>query len=168
MKLADDNDSKIHLEELKVHFQTMLQCRNNLIKIGSTMSDTQFNIIIMSSLPEFYWSTLQTLTASEHMKKLSGSQENGIKANGLIDFIIEKAQHWVINDDYTKNAELALAAYMQKTAKHKRKRRMRIHLMNHVEIVKEQTTKLLNATPKEEPRKARVQDKRKTPTKVKL
>ena len=81
------------------------------MKIGSTMSDTWFNIIIMSSLPESYWSTLQTITASKHINKLSGSQVNGIKANDLIAFIIEEAQHHIINDEYTKNAEPALAAH---------------------------------------------------------
>ena len=54
MKLADNDDPKTHLAELKVHFQTMLQCCDNLIKIGLTMSETQFDIIIMSSLPELY------------------------------------------------------------------------------------------------------------------
>jgi hypothetical protein len=53
MKLAD-NDPKTHLTELKNYFQLMLQCRNNLMKIGLTMSDTRFNIIVMSSLPESY------------------------------------------------------------------------------------------------------------------
>jgi gag-polypeptide of LTR copia-type len=54
IKLADNDDPKTHLTELKSHFQLMLQHRDNLMKIGSTMSDTRFNIIIMSSLPEFY------------------------------------------------------------------------------------------------------------------
>ena len=54
MKLNDNEDSKAHLAELKQHFQTMLQRRENLIKMGSTISDTRFNMIIMSSLPESY------------------------------------------------------------------------------------------------------------------
>ena len=58
MKLADNNDLKAHLTELKAHFQLMLQQCNNLMKIGSIMSDTHFNIIIMSSLPESYQPTL--------------------------------------------------------------------------------------------------------------
>ena len=40
MKLADNNDPKAHLAELKQHFQLMLQCHENLIKMGSTPSDT--------------------------------------------------------------------------------------------------------------------------------
>jgi len=54
MRLDDNDDSKAHLTELKQHFQVMTQHRDNLIKMGSTMSDTRFNIIIMSSLPESY------------------------------------------------------------------------------------------------------------------
>ena len=54
MKLNDNEDSKAHLTELKQHFQTMIQCHDNLIQMGSTISDTCFNIIIMSSLPDFY------------------------------------------------------------------------------------------------------------------
>ena len=72
MKLPENEDVKAHLIKLKAHFQLMLQCQDNLIKIGSTMSDTWFNIIIMSSLPELYWPTLQTITTSEQVSKLSG------------------------------------------------------------------------------------------------
>ena len=40
MKLADNDDLKTHLEELRQHFQTMQQCHDNLLKIGSEMSDS--------------------------------------------------------------------------------------------------------------------------------
>jgi gag-polypeptide of LTR copia-type len=40
MKLMDNDDPKTHLNELKTHFQLMLQRHDNLIKIGSTISDT--------------------------------------------------------------------------------------------------------------------------------
>ena len=123
MKLANNNDPKTHLSELKAHFQMMIQQRDNLLKIGSTLSDSRFNIIIMSSLPESYWSTLQTITASKHMSKLSGSQSHSIKADNLIAFIIEEAQHRVINDDHTKTAKSALAACTKKTGKSKGKRK---------------------------------------------
>jgi gag-polypeptide of LTR copia-type len=93
MKLADDDDPKTHLTELKQHFQLLLQHQDNLMKIQSTMSDTRFNIIIMTSLPESYQPTLQTITVSERMSKLSGSQANSIKADDLIAFITEEAQH---------------------------------------------------------------------------
>ena len=47
----------------------------------------------MLFLPELYQSTLQTITASKCVAKLSGSQSQGMKANNLIAFIIEEAQH---------------------------------------------------------------------------
>jgi hypothetical protein len=76
------------------------------------MSESRFNIIIiMSSLPESYHLTLQAITAIEKANKLSGLQSNAMKADDLIAFIIEEAQHWVINDDCTKSAESALAAH---------------------------------------------------------
>ena len=54
MKLAENNDAKAHLSELQKHFETMVQHRDNLIKMGSSMSDNCFNTLIMSSLPESY------------------------------------------------------------------------------------------------------------------
>ena len=54
MKLSDNDDPKSHLTELKEHFQTLLQRRDNLISMGSTLSDKHFNTIIMSSLPPSY------------------------------------------------------------------------------------------------------------------
>ena len=67
----------------------------------------------MLSLPESYRSTLQTITASECVAKLSGGQSHGMQANDLIAFIIKEAQHRVINKDHTKNAESALAAHVK-------------------------------------------------------
>jgi len=65
MKLSDNDDSKAHLAKIKQHFQLMLQRQENLIKMGSTLSDTHFNTLIMTSLPESYCPTLQTITAAE-------------------------------------------------------------------------------------------------------
>ena len=75
----------------------------------------------MLSLPESYQSTLQTITASECVAKLSGSQSQGMKADDLIAFIIEEAQHRVINEDCTKNAESALAACVKRSGNYKGK-----------------------------------------------
>jgi gag-polypeptide of LTR copia-type len=111
MKLSDNDDSKAHHNELKQHLQLMLQRCDNLIKMGSTLSDTQFNTLIMSSLPESYWPTLQTITASERASKLIGGQSQQMKPDDLIAFLIEEAQHQVINDECTKNAKTALAAH---------------------------------------------------------
>ena len=54
MKLAGNDDPKAHLAELTNHFQLMLEHCDNLIKMGSVMSETRFTIIIMSSLPASY------------------------------------------------------------------------------------------------------------------
>src|ERR1700679_1534530 len=81
----------------------MLQLRDNLITIGSTISESRFNIIIMSSLPASYRPTLQTITATERINRLSGRQANTMKSDDLIAFIIEEAQHRVINDEQTKS-----------------------------------------------------------------
>ena len=73
----------------------------------------------MTSLPESYRPTLQTITAAEKVNKLSGLQSHAMKADDLIAFIIEEAQHRVINDDRTKSAKSALAARTKKPAKPK-------------------------------------------------
>ena len=54
MKLAENDDPKVHLMEVKQHFQLMGQQHDNLLKMGSTISESCYNTIIMSSLPESY------------------------------------------------------------------------------------------------------------------
>ena len=50
------------------------------------------------------------------MSKLSGSssQTQQMKLDDLIAFIIKEAQHRVISDKHSKNAESALAAHVKK------------------------------------------------------
>jgi gag-polypeptide of LTR copia-type len=119
MKLTDNDDPKTHLAELKTHFQLMMQRWDNLMKLGSVISETRFNMIILFSLPESYQPTLQTITAAEQASKLSGMQSNAMKVDNLVAFIIKEAQHCVINDDQAKTAESTLAACMKKTSKPK-------------------------------------------------
>ena len=118
MKLAKNNDAKAHLSELQKHFKTIVQHRDNLIKMGLSMSNNCFNTLIISSLPESYQPTLQTITAAERSSKLSG-QSHQMKTNDLISFITEKAQHRLINDEHTKMAETALAAHVKRNGKRK-------------------------------------------------
>ena len=121
MKLAENDDPKVHLTEVKQQFQLMGQGHNNLLKMGSTISDLRYNTIIMSSLPELYRPTLQTITAAEWASTLLGtSSSRAMKPDDLITFIKEEAQHCVINDECTKNAESTLAALgkKQRTGKH--------------------------------------------------
>ncbi|KIM78408.1 hypothetical protein PILCRDRAFT_11124 [Piloderma croceum F 1598] len=120
MKLSNSDDPKTHLAELKQHFQLMLQCHNNLIQMGSTLSDSRFNTIIMSSLPESYRPTLQMITAAERTSTVLGTSSlKKMKVDDLIAFFIEDAQHHVINDECTKSAESALAAHGKKWKKGK-------------------------------------------------
>ena len=125
MKLEENNDPKTHLLDMKQHFQIMAQHHDNLIQMGSTVSDTRFSTIIMSSLPESYRPTLQAITAAERANKLSGGQSAAIKYMDPIDFLIEEAQHHVINDEHGKNAELALAAHAKRINKHRHPKKKR-------------------------------------------
>ena len=121
IKLTENDDPKTHLSELKQHFQLMLQRWDNLMKIGSTLPESCFIIIIiMSSLPQSYRLTLQTITANEHASKLAGLQSSAMKADDLIAFILKEAQHHVINDELLKDAESVL---MKKSEKPKRKKK---------------------------------------------
>ena len=122
MKLVDNNDLKAHLSEMKQHFQLMMQCHKNLLKMGSEISDTRFNTMIMSSLPDSYHPTLQTITASKQASALmseSGLTSKKMKSGDLIAFLIEEAQHCIINDERTKNSEQALATHGKKKGKGK-------------------------------------------------
>ena len=119
MKLLDNKDPKTHLAELNQHFQIMLQCHNNLVQMGSTISDTRFNIIIMSSLPELYQPTLQMITTAKCTSCLASRKTSVMKHNNLIAFILEEAQHRVINDKHTKTTETALATYTKKGKQNK-------------------------------------------------
>jgi gag-polypeptide of LTR copia-type len=115
MKLEDNDHPKTHLSKLKQHFQLMLQHHENLLKMGSEISDTCFNTMIMSSLPESYCPTLQTITTSERASALtSGSTPKKMKLGDLIAFLMEEAQHRIINDERTKNSEQVLAAHGKK------------------------------------------------------
>ena len=115
MKLTDNDDPKSHLAEVKQHFQLMMEHHDNLIKMGSTISDMHYNTIVMSSLLESYRLTLQTITATEHASVVLGtSSSKKMKADDLIAFIIEEAQHCLINNEWTKMAESALTALSKK------------------------------------------------------
>ena len=119
MKLNENEDPKTQLSELKAHFQLMVQHHDNLIQMGLTISDTQFNTIIMSSLLESYQPSLQMITATKRVNKLSRGQSSGMKADNLMGFLIEEAQHRLINEQHGKNAELVLAAYSKSSGKGK-------------------------------------------------
>ena len=101
----------------------MLQRQDNLLKMGSTLSDTQFNTLIMSSLPESYWPILQTIMAAEQASSLTSTSTQRMKASDLIDFLIEEASHRIINHERAKNSDHALMASGKKGGKGKSKRK---------------------------------------------
>ena len=115
MKLADNEDPKTHLSELKEHFQLMIQRRNNLVEMGSVLSDTRYRTIVMHSLPESYRPALQTITAAERASGATeASSSSKMKPDDLMNFFIEEAQHRVINSERSKNSDSALAAQGKK------------------------------------------------------
>ena len=59
------------------------------------------------------------ITTAERANRLSGGSGNQMKPNDFIAFIIKEAQHRVINDERSKNAESALAAHSKRTGKGK-------------------------------------------------
>ena len=89
--------------------------------MGSTISDTQLNTLIMGSLPLSYRPTLQTITAVERAAALTGTTSNQMKPKDLIEFLIEEANHRVINDKRSKNSDQALAVHTRKGDKGKSK-----------------------------------------------
>ena len=115
MKLSDNEDPKTHLAELKEHFQIMTQRHDNLIEMGSVLSDSRYRTIVMHSLPESYRPALQTITAAEKASAaMGGSSTNRMKPGDLMNFFIEEAQHRVINAERSKNGDSALAAHGKK------------------------------------------------------
>ena len=77
----------------------------------------------MSSLPETYQPTLQTIMAAEQASSLTGTSTKRMKASDLIDFLIEEAQHHIINDERSKNSDHALMASGKKGGKGKPKKK---------------------------------------------
>ena len=85
------------------------------MKMGSKISKTHLNMMIMLSLPESYRPTLQTITASKQASTLTGSGSSTqckMKSSDLITFLIEEAQHHV-------NSDQALAAHVKRKGKGK-------------------------------------------------
>ena len=77
----------------------------------------------MGSLPESYRPTLQTITAAEKANEITGGTSNQMKSDDLIAFLMEEAQHCVINAERSKIFEQALAAHTKQKGKGKDKQR---------------------------------------------
>ena len=100
----------------------MLQRHENLMKMGSKTSEMHLNTMIMSSLPESYRPTLQTITASERASALTSpgsSTQRKMEPSDPIMFLIEEAQHHIINNERSQNLDQALAAHVKRKGKGK-------------------------------------------------
>ena len=92
------------------------------MKMGSKISETCLNTMIMLLLPESYRPTLQTITASEQASALTSpgsSMQCKMKPSDLMVFLIEEAQHRVINNKRTQNSDQELAAHAKRKGKGK-------------------------------------------------
>jgi len=65
----------------------------------------------MTSLPESYQPTLQTITAAERTNLALGTLSKKMKADDLISFLIKEAQYCAIIEETARVAESALAAH---------------------------------------------------------
>ena len=123
MKLANNDNAKTHLSEIRQHLELMFQHHKNLIEMGSEMSDNRFNTLIMTSLPQSYRPTLQTITAAKKASNITRNTPKHMKPKDLAEFLIEEAQHRVINAEQSKNSDHALVANVRKgTGKSRQKK----------------------------------------------
>jgi hypothetical protein len=106
MRCSDSSDPKTHLTEIKAHFELMVQRRDSLTEMGSTLSDTRFSTMIMSSLPASYRPALQTITAAERVHSAQSTPTPGttvaaakkMSPTDLMAFFLEEANHRVIEE----------------------------------------------------------------------
>ena len=85
MKCQESSDMKTHLTEITAHLNLMVQIKENLIQMGSSTTNTHFNMIIMASLPASYRPVKQTISAAECTSKTPMASSN------LIAFFTEEA-----------------------------------------------------------------------------
>lgn len=111
MKCQESSDSKTHLTKIIAHFNLMVQWKENLLQMGSLISDTHFNMIIMASLPASYSPAKQTISATEHTSKTPMSPSD------LIAFFTKEAWNWYLEDQRANQAESALMAHGLKQKK---------------------------------------------------
>ena len=117
MKCQESSDMKTHLTSITAHFNLMVQQKENLLQMGSSISDTHFNAIIMASLPASYWPVKQTISAAKCTSKTLMSSSD------LIAFFTEEAQNWYLEDQRANWAESVLTAHGSKQKKKARSKR---------------------------------------------
>ena len=117
MKCQESSDMKTHLTSITAHFNLMVQQKENLLQMGSSISDTHFNAITMASLPASYWPVKQTISAAKCTSKTLMSSSD------LIAFFTEEAQNWYLEDQRANQAESVLTAHGSKQKKKARSKR---------------------------------------------
>jgi hypothetical protein len=106
MRCSDSLDPKTHLTEITAHFKLMVQCCDSLTEMGSTLSDTWFSTMIMSSLPASYRPALQTIMAAERVHSAQSTLIPGttvaaakkMSPTDLMAFFLKEANHWIIEE----------------------------------------------------------------------
>ena len=76
VKCQESSDAKTHLTKITAYFNLMVQWKENLLQMGSSISDTCFDIIIMASLPASYQPAKQTISTAECTSKTSMSSSD--------------------------------------------------------------------------------------------
>lgn len=96
--------------------------------MGSSISDTRFNAIIMASLPASYRPVKQTISATERTSK------SPMSPTDLMDFFTEEARNQYLEDQRANQAESALVAHgsKQKKGDHKGEKCENCGRMYHV------------------------------------
>ncbi|KAF9494931.1 hypothetical protein BDN71DRAFT_1392572, partial [Pleurotus eryngii] len=72
---------------MRAHVSQLIQMREELLELGSSMTDKEFTSIAMESLPNSYCPVLMMLTASAYMTKIQ------ISSDDLIYHILKEADH---------------------------------------------------------------------------
>ena len=111
MKCQELSDAKIYLTEITAHFNLMVHRKENLIQMGSSISDTCFNAMIIASLPVSYQPVKQTISAAEHTSKTPMSSDD------LIAFFTKEAWNQYLEDQQAYQVESALSAHGSKQKK---------------------------------------------------
>jgi hypothetical protein len=104
MHCAESMDPKGHLAEVKAHFDLMMKCHDNLLSMGSQLSEMRFATMIMLSLPPSYRLALQTITATLKANKTL------IAVEDLVAFFTEEVQHRLIEVECNTAADAVLFA----------------------------------------------------------
>jgi hypothetical protein len=103
IKCAHSSDARAHLSEVRNHFKRLTQLREHLHVTNSPVSDSTYVSIIISSMPETYRPTVQTVKTT---MKVTGQQ---IAPDDLFVIFLQEAEHHAIEGGNAK-AQAAIVA----------------------------------------------------------